>query len=84
MSDKDEITITLSKDTALVLFEFGCRVEELKLAVAIALDKGERGAVSELLGKLESTLVEPLAKNYKELVSQAKEKCKRRLYGDDV
>lgn len=84
MADKDEITITLPKDAALVLFEFGYRIiEELESDRTITIDKGEEGAISDLVAKIEPLLVEPFMENYNALLSQAKEQCKRRLYGDD-
>jgi len=70
--DKEEVKISLPKDVALVLFDYACRVEDLKKDQMIKLDGGEKGALIRLQGKLESTLEEPLMKNYNELLREAK------------
>ena len=70
--DREEIEISLPKDVALVLFDCACRVESLRDEQVLKLDSGEKGALIRLQGKLESILVEPLMKNYNELLHKAK------------
>ncbi|MDR1998786.1 MAG: hypothetical protein LBQ06_02435 [Frankiaceae bacterium] len=71
-----DVTVTLTDDEALVLFDLLHKWEETK-AVAGLVDNSEQVALSSLSAVLESSLVEPFDTNYGELVRQAK----RRLVG---
>lgn len=70
------ITVKLTPDQAIVLFEFFWRFQETdELAFANA---AEYLALSAIAGQLEETLVEPFMPNYDELLATARE----RLAGD--
>jgi hypothetical protein len=62
------VTIELSGDEALVLFEWLAELETAKVAIGEA----EQRVLWRIEGVLEKSLVEPLAKDYAELVEQAR------------
>lgn len=63
------VRVELSRDEALVLFEFLARFEETN---ALRLKRNaEFIAVSALAGKLQSVLVEPFDPDYKRIVAQS-------------
>ena len=69
MSEK--VIITLSRDEALVLFEFLSRFTE-KQQLDIR-DQAEQRVLWEILAGLESALPEPLAHDYDEQLQRARE-----------
>ena len=69
MSEK--VIITLSRDEALVLFEFLSRfTEQQQLDIR---DRAEQRVLWDILADLESALPEPLAHDYDEQLQRARE-----------
>jgi enoyl-CoA hydratase/carnithine racemase len=68
-----EVTVTLSSDQALVLFELLDRWEDSD-AIDTVLLRGEQEALWALSGCLERILAEPLTTNYRQLVEQARQR----------
>jgi hypothetical protein len=66
----DKISLTLSKQEALVLFEWLAKVEPM--GTTVFQHPSEERVLWKLQGQLESTLQEPFAPNYDDLVSQAR------------
>jgi hypothetical protein len=64
------VTIELTGDEALVLFEWLAKLDEAKLVEAEA----EKRVLWRLEAALERVLVEPLARNYDQLVEQARQR----------
>jgi hypothetical protein len=75
MKQTDEITVKLGKDEALVLFEFLSRISEKELK-GIFEDKAEQKILWVLEGQLEKQLIEPLKPDYKDIISQARNKVR--------
>ncbi len=73
-----DVTICLTSDEALILFDWLHRCEDEGLVVQPA-HEGERTALVNLSALLERELVEPFQRNYGELVDQARV----RLAGED-
>jgi hypothetical protein len=68
------VTLTLTRAQALVLFEWLSRNDS---AESFSFeDSAEQQVVWTVEGQLESTLVEPLAKNYKGLLEEAREEVR--------
>jgi hypothetical protein len=72
-----DVTVTFSSDEALVLFELLHRWEDSG-EIDTVLMPGEQTALWALSGRLESTLVEPLEANYRELVDNARQRLAQR------
>jgi hypothetical protein len=72
-----EVTVTLTSDEALVLFELLHRREDLG-EIGTALMPGEQTALWALSSRLESILVEPFEANYRELVNHARQRLAER------
>jgi glycogen synthase len=71
---KNNVAITLSRDEAVVLFEFLSRfTEQRKLDIA---DDAEERVLWNILADLESALAEPLAREYKEKLLKARERVR--------
>lgn len=68
----DNVSLELTRAEALVLFEWLARVGSSE-SLAFE-DAAEQKVLWALEGKLESTLTEPLAPNYRELVAEARRK----------
>ena len=68
------VKIELTSDVALVLFEWVERQADQDWARLADAHSGELGALSVLAGALESTLVEPFAADYNELVEAARQR----------
>lgn len=66
------ITLELSEDAALILFDLLHRWEETHEHARPALDVAERVAVWELSAALERSISEPFLPNYEELVASAR------------
>jgi hypothetical protein len=81
MDDKT-IDIQLSKDEALVLFEFLSRFDEIETLNII--DKGEEVALWRLHGHLETILVEPFQSTYMEDIKSTRERLRIKGYGIDT
>jgi hypothetical protein len=62
------VTIELSRDEALVFFEWLSRMDEAKCGAGEA----EKRVLWRIEGALEKSLVEPFAKDYAHLVEQAR------------
>lgn len=72
MSDtENDVTLRLTADEALVLFEWLHRCEDQGVIVQPEHD-GERTALFNLSALLERELVEPFQQNYGELVDRAR------------
>jgi len=69
-----DVSVTLSSDEALVLFEVLHRWEDTGLYERADLEPGERTALWALSGRLESLLVEPFEAAYGDLVDRARER----------
>jgi len=67
-----DVTLVLRKEVAVVLFEMLADVGQ-QSAVPIQ-DAAERLAIWNLVGLLESTLVEPFMPNYNPIVEKAKKR----------
>jgi hypothetical protein len=74
----NDVTLRLTSDEALVLFDWLHRCEDEGHVVQLA-HAGERTAFFNLSALLERELVEPFQQNYSELVDQARV----RLAGED-
>jgi hypothetical protein len=72
-----EVTVTLSSDEALVLFELLHRWEDSG-EIGTVLMPGEQTALWALSGHIESSLVEPLKANYRQLVDDARRRLAER------
>ena len=72
-----EVTVTLTSDEALVLFELLHRWEDSG-EIGTVLMPGEQTALWALSGRLESTLVEPFDGNYRELLDHARQRLAER------
>jgi hypothetical protein len=72
----DDVSVTLSSDEALVLFELLHRWEDSDFYERADLQPGEVTALWAISGRLESLLVEPFKKNYGDLVDQARQRLK--------
>ena len=68
-----EVTVTLTSDEALILFELLHRWEEAGKIDTVLLP-GEQTALWALSSRLESILVEPFQGNYRELVDHARQR----------
>ena len=72
----DEVSVTLSPDEALVLFEVLHRWEDSGFYERADLRPGELSALWAISGRLESLLVEPFEENYGDLLDQARQRLK--------
>ncbi|CAN5660753.1 hypothetical protein BH24ACI1_BH24ACI1_25740 [soil metagenome] len=70
----EKIQICLSKDEAIILFEFLSRFTE-KEVLEIA-DQSEERVLLNVLCDLEKTLVEPFVANYQEIVKKSRERIR--------
>jgi hypothetical protein len=73
-----DVSVTLSPDEALVLFELLHRWEDAGWYESGDLLPGERTALWALFSGLERTLVEPFNDTYLDLVDQARERLRER------
>lgn len=72
----DNVSVTLSPDVALVLFELLHRWEDSDFYDRADLRPGEVTASWSISARLESLLVEPFEENYGDLVDQARQRLK--------
>lgn len=70
------VTLQLSPEEALVLFEWLTRVDESEALEPTFVDSAERKALWLLEGQLERLLVAPFARNYDALVAEARAKLR--------
>ncbi|MBI5434610.1 MAG: hypothetical protein HZA52_17395 [Planctomycetes bacterium] len=68
--DSTRVTIEITKDQALVLFDRLCRGEGDQ---APALSSAERGVLERIGGQLEDTLVEPLEPDWTARLERARQ-----------
>ncbi len=73
----DKINIELSKEEALVLFEFLNKLSNGQTVVQYE-DKSEEQVLAIIECILEKSLDEPFSKNYLELLQKAREKIKNK------
>jgi hypothetical protein len=73
-----EVSVILSSDEALVLFELLHRWEDAGWYENADLLPGERTALWAVSGRLETILVEPFKDDYRKLVDQARERLRER------
>ena len=76
-SANTDVTLTLTMDESIVLFEFlfrFCESDQLTI-----VDRAEARALSILCGRFESTLVAPFESTYRESLQAARDS----LRGDD-
>jgi hypothetical protein len=72
MADEDDITVTLTRDEAIVLFEFLTRYSSASGELKI-VDQAEQRVLSDIQAILESTLPEPINNpGYEERVARAR------------
>ncbi|MBL7896730.1 MAG: hypothetical protein JNK50_15640 [Bacteroidia bacterium] len=71
----DKVTIELTKDEALVLFDFLGRFNQVDHK-NIFEDQAEQKALWVVEGQLEKTLVEPFMPNYIELIKESRDKIR--------
>jgi hypothetical protein len=70
ITPNETVTLVIGKAEALILFEF--LVDFYRQPALEIKDDAERLALVRLHGALESTLVEPFAKDYGEIISAAR------------
>lgn len=73
-----DVSVTLSSDEALVLYDLLQRWEDAGWYANADLLPGERTALWAVFGRLESTLSEPFNDNYLDLVDQARDRLRER------
>jgi hypothetical protein len=71
-----DVTVKLSSDEALVLFELLHRWEDTDWHENADLLPGERTVLWALSARLETQLVEPFDPGYRDLVDQARERLR--------
>jgi hypothetical protein len=71
-----EITINLTKDQSLVLFEFLSRLN-VQYDSPIFEDQAEQVALWEVEGQLQKVLVEPFMPDYIEILAKARERLRQ-------
>ncbi len=75
MMESNEVTITLNKDEALVLFEFLSRFNESDNK-EIFQDQTEEKILWVIEGQLEKILVEPFMPNYQDIIQEARNRIR--------
>jgi len=75
MTDKNEINIRLTKDEALVLFEFISRFNETSHK-ELFHDQSEEKMMWLIEGQLQKILVEPFIPNYIDIINEARNKLR--------
>ena len=75
MMESNEITIKLTKDEALVLFEFLSRFNENDNK-EIFQDQAEEKTLWIIEGQLEKILVEPFMPNYQDIIQEARDRIR--------
>ncbi len=75
MTDPLKINLTITKDEALVLFEFLARLNQTKRS-NIFDDQSEQKILWIIEGQLEKQLVEPFRPDYKDIIKEARNKIR--------
>ena len=75
MMEKKEISLKLTKDEALILFEFVSRFNENDNK-EIFNDQAEEKIFWVIEGQLEKILVEPFMPNYQNIIQQARSRIR--------
>lgn len=75
MTDQQNINLTLTKDEALVLFEFLTRFNQTEHP-NIFEDQAEQKTLWILEGQLEKQLVDPFRPDYTEIIDEARDKIR--------
>ena len=75
MTDQQKINLTVTKDEALVLFEFLARFNQTD-HTDIFEDQAEQKILWILEGQLEKQLVEPFKPDYKDIIKEARNKIR--------
>lgn len=75
MTDQQNINLTLTKDEALVLFEFLTRFNQTEHP-NIFEDQAEQKTLWILEGQLEKQLVDPFRPDYTEIIDEARNKIR--------
>ncbi len=75
MTDQQKINLTVTKDEALVLFEFLSRFNQSEHS-DIFEDQAEQKILWLLEGQLEKQLVEPFKPDYKDIVREVRNKIR--------
>ncbi len=75
MTDQQKINLTVTKDEALVLFEFLARFNKSEHS-NIFEDQSEQKTLWNLEGQLEKQLVEPFRPDYKDIINEARNKIR--------
>ena len=75
MADQPNINLTVTKDEALVLFEFLARFNQTEHK-DIFEDQAEQKTLWILEGQLEKQLVEPFRPDYKDIIKEARNKIR--------
>ena len=75
MTDQQNVNLTVTKDEALVLFEFLARFNQTEHP-GIFEDQAEQKTLWILEGQLEKQLVEPIRPDYKDIILEARNKIR--------
>lgn len=75
MTERQNISLTLTKDEALVLFDFLGRFNQTD-HTDIFVDQSEQKTLWILEGQLEKQLVEPFKPDYKDIIKEARNKIR--------
>ncbi len=75
MMDNNEITIKLTKDESLVLFEFLSRFNQTDHA-DIFEDQAEQKTLWTIEGQLQKLLVEPFKPDYLDIIKEARNRLR--------
>ncbi len=75
MEENEILNLSLTKNEALVLFEFLSRLSDSNSKLTIE-DQAEERVLWNLCCDLEKILIEPFQENYVELLNQAREKVR--------
>jgi len=75
MTDQQKINLTVTKDEALVLFEFLVRFNQSEHPDIFA-DQSEQKTLWILEGQLEKQLVEPFRPDYRDIINEARNKIR--------
>jgi hypothetical protein len=75
MTDQHKINLTITRDEALVLFEFLTRFNQTEHP-DIFEDQSEQKTLWILEGQLEKQLVEPFRPDYKDIIKEARNKIR--------
>ena len=76
---KPDVEVSLGADETLVLFEWLSRETESGGLDGLLLDPADWAAIHALLGRLESTLAEPLRADYGVLLEAARNRLRERF-----